>query len=1193
MAIFIVESPDPQMQRAAGGTASLLAESVAYNRLCRELRRYVEGEITGRSFLIAGHRGAGKTTLVLKAVQDVLNSVAPGNIRPLLVALHGPDLLAPAAKPQTGDKAEDAATESNGKEKDKEQEKKANKNTEPEVTNDAEEVLKQITISMYRSLADEMYRAFRNRAKWLQVLGGPSDRDASELPMALRTELDRPAELAQLRELWKRVRGIPYGVLHTADWDGSDYHPRGARLFAERIGASFPSAQYFLDGSAETSEQGMLELVALSSASLAYQRVSGKLDKKESETSNVSAKQSAAVEVTTEIKNFLSPLFGILTGAGVCVGLTMTTNGSPYLAALAGLLAAVGTTVVLKYSKTRTREFARTTELTFLPDTKISSLDRTLPLLVERCRQAGLALVFVVDELDKVNDLSKRMGPLIQHLKHFVTERSFFCFLADRNYLEALRRNLINAPYGMEYTYFSNRLFVLYRPSDLHAYLKRMLQPRPASPLSSDDEVALALLPYVLLHRSRLHPFDLRRQLAMIQNEQGELLIVKAALASQLGYRFDVLIQVAVEWLLDGPELSERLSQDEEFTQLVYDTLYYPSRMWERGESELNTTKAALVEYLKERISDSLAGNSNNSNGANATTDTARPLNKMDEEFLAICLNQLVGYLLKPDLLKSEISSRNPKRFSATVLEAIPSAGPLAPGSRIQVYPWRYDKNGRPVRQPGVQTVLTPQLKTAMLDIQGMDQALQQLTGMQAGLSRLTSEFKLLSATPAYSAVQDAIARLTELSRMENPQAYPEMENHANIVWEYSLLLTQNAQMLSKALICAKAIAQFDDGSSGQTSLLAGLTALSQQLSLASATAQETKEQVDIATMKLQPAFPGGTLVFPTLESGNVEAWRKKTEEILMVFPTTDFLKAGELPAHAERLSQIWLKRFGHYFGSEQVQVELTMEDLICAVGRYELSVFLRVDLDELSLLDWSNILLMAASPEGKDKNPRRMPAWVVIPALAQVGFVEAAVQITQEVAKIQDTQKAAGPSAGSEVPELIQGIVADVTLPSDLKGWPELIERKYSTTEGGRPIVVILVTKGASVTRNWKTSKRYAVLMTTLTDQKKADDSVERLHGYLSDTMPVRAMVELNPDEPELIKKLSGSPAELGKQYEDIFENIPYNYLLSRAPSVSIPTGIPVVIAPQSLDEAMDKTVGLLPRKKNPPSPPTESKPR
>jgi ribosomal protein L12E/L44/L45/RPP1/RPP2 len=86
--------------------------------------------------LIAGHRGAGKTTLVLKAVQDVLNSVAPGNIRPLLVALHGPDLLAPlakkeapqAAKPQTGD-TEDAATKSNGKEKDEEQENKANENT--------------------------------------------------------------------------------------------------------------------------------------------------------------------------------------------------------------------------------------------------------------------------------------------------------------------------------------------------------------------------------------------------------------------------------------------------------------------------------------------------------------------------------------------------------------------------------------------------------------------------------------------------------------------------------------------------------------------------------------------------------------------------------------------------------------------------------------------------------------------------------------------------------------------------------------------------------------------------------------------------------------------------------------------------------------------------------------------------------
>jgi hypothetical protein len=72
---------------------------------------------------------------------------------------------------------------------------------------------------------------------------------------------------------------------------------------------------------------------------------------------------------------------------------------------------------------------------------------------------------------------------------------------------------------------------------------------------------------------------------------------------------------------------------------------------------------------------------------------------------------------------------------------------------------------------------------------------------------------------------------------------------------------------------------------------------------------------------------------------------------------------------------------------------------------------------------------------------------------------------------------------------------------------------------------VVILVTKGAPVARNWKTSKRYAVLMTTLTDQKKATDSVQQLDGYISDATPVRTMLEMNPDEPELIKKLSEAP--------------------------------------------------------------------
>src|SRR5262245_38821481 len=86
--------------------------SDAYDTFSRELQRYVSGEVKGRSFLVAGHRGAGKTSMVRQAVEDLNRRIidsafrsggVPSPItdrtvapqRPLLVKLHGPSLIEP------------------------------------------------------------------------------------------------------------------------------------------------------------------------------------------------------------------------------------------------------------------------------------------------------------------------------------------------------------------------------------------------------------------------------------------------------------------------------------------------------------------------------------------------------------------------------------------------------------------------------------------------------------------------------------------------------------------------------------------------------------------------------------------------------------------------------------------------------------------------------------------------------------------------------------------------------------------------------------------------------------------------------------------------------------------------------------------------------------------------------------------
>src|SRR5262245_44187171 len=95
MAIRITTPAEPLSLVSYRGEPALI-ESDGLRLLTYELRRYCAGEVNGRSFLISGHRGAGKTTLVNGAFMKVLADSQRNPremLRPLFVPLHGPNLL--------------------------------------------------------------------------------------------------------------------------------------------------------------------------------------------------------------------------------------------------------------------------------------------------------------------------------------------------------------------------------------------------------------------------------------------------------------------------------------------------------------------------------------------------------------------------------------------------------------------------------------------------------------------------------------------------------------------------------------------------------------------------------------------------------------------------------------------------------------------------------------------------------------------------------------------------------------------------------------------------------------------------------------------------------------------------------------------------------------------------------------------
>ena len=903
MAIKIAETREPftaasePVTPTSTTSQASLAESSAYRRLCSELTRYVKREINGRSFLVSGHRGAGKTTVVLKAIEDTLFTMRNVRSRPLMIPLHGPDLLlppevsdsaqTPAAKDAENAKAADPAKGADpargadgakdapsADDTDKNADKKTEASPKPTSTpangkpangkkaeaappasttaSDTEQFLRQVTIGIYRALADLFHDAYRRAAESKAKTGHPTWRDLPELAAQLRIELDGAPDMGLLREFWRRAGALEDGIIALAEYEKMPI-PAGVNI------GPLPSPR------AKAPNMGMLELVALSSASQADKVVSGKLETTNTNTQGVTDQQSLALQTVGQVKNLLNPLLGALAGGAVGFGLKSAVP--TMVAALAGTATGLGTALTLNYSSSRSRENTRSTEMMFLPDNSITSLDRVLPLLVERCRQAGIAPVFVVDELDKVSPtLAERMGPLVRHLKSLVTEKSFFCFLADRSYLERLRRDLVNTPYRTEYTYFSDRLFVLYRPRDLHKYLSSLLQQGPPSLIN--DLKDQGLLPYVVLHRSRMHPFDLRRQLGRMRNDQGNISLPE----SEWAYRFDILIQVAVEWLLDREQLRDRLSQDEDFTQLVYDTLYYPSRKWEQGSPELDVSRKAFFTYLNERMSPDLGQNKNKDNTDNQEEDEQKeqpekdcPLSVMDRDFLYARLRELLGFLVEPDGLLVAIRSTSPKRFPAEVLDAIPI--PVGPKFRLLDYRdktrdicvWRRDLFGRPVEKPGINVVkegMEPREKF----IQSMQAALSAV-GQNVTLDRLANEFSVLRSTPAWTSVQAALRRLKRLWTDERPEPYPDMDADSDTVWEYSRMLQSSGAALAEALIAGMILGQINgavEGSGPNTQeqkILLGLPILSGRLGLRRLSSEETAGQLLLAVGKLKTAL--------------------------------------------------------------------------------------------------------------------------------------------------------------------------------------------------------------------------------------------------------------------------------------------------------------------------------------------------
>lgn len=564
------------------------AKSRAFELLSRDLRRYVLEEVAGRSFLIAGHRGAGKTSTVVHAVRQlrrelITASVDPVGIptgrrgrlqRPMIVKLVGEAILAAPPRQKeveqaVGEQAKEDA-EAGGDGAGANGRDPADPGPAADGRDPVGNALVHITIALYRSLAAEVAEAFTFHC----LDGDERDRpDRLELAAQLALELDGTPEPAMLRAYWDRIGRLQGGILWPRDSD------RAISDSAIR-------------------DQGLKEVVAITTAAQAFQVCSGAV------TYEVGREQSDKTETKTEstvdVKELANRLGAL--GAGALAGSVVGVGSGAAEGVGIGLLVWLASGLALSWTSSRERKASRTLNYQFIQDRSVQTLDRDLPVVIDRIRQAGLAPVFVIDELDKLTEEKpgEKIAEIIHRLKHLVADYGFFCFLANRDYFDLIERKVADEPYPTEHTYFSERVLVLSRPEDLYDYLIGLLADVPEE---GPGALRAAVFALVVMFRSKLNFSDVAREVATLTGSNDELICTDEELQSAGRYRLAATIQIAIDRVLSADEVKERMELDSGFAQLAIDALYYIARAWESDAEEcVDIRPRALRDDLLKRM---------------------------------------------------------------------------------------------------------------------------------------------------------------------------------------------------------------------------------------------------------------------------------------------------------------------------------------------------------------------------------------------------------------------------------------------------------------------------------------------------------------------------------------------------------------------------------------------------------------
>jgi hypothetical protein len=949
-----IEGPPPWIGEWDFPARARFIRSRTYDTFTRELGRYVSGEVTGRSFLIAGHRGAGKTSLVRQAVEDLNYRIiydayqaAIGDARspsiprtfdlqrPLLVKLHGPSLIEPEKQGAEG-------------------------------TNARPDPLAHVMIALYRALAAEFSRSFANHARDRIYQAQESGRaradvaDYLELAGQFTLELDNFPTPAMLRDYYRRIDRIGAGVL----WP-----------FA--IGKTLQQSSL--------NERGIREIIALVTASQAFAVCAGEISKELKDKNTKQRKASIETKGEATLKDVVNKLAGIVLGLGV--GAMTYSAGVPTAAALA-VATGILSTLTLSWTSKRSAKSEKTLDYSLVLKPDKQSLERDLPLVIDRVREAGLAPVFVLDELDKVENAATAVADLIKRLKHLTTDFGCFCFLTDRAYYETIVRKVETEAFPIEHTFFSHLLFILPHPDKLLDFLHDLAQIDPATSVaSSENQAARSIFGLFVLHRSKLNMVEVLREIATLCNVDGTLKLSETDLR-RLEYVFAAIIQLAIGLIFKADAMRQRVAADPTFMQSAVDALYILSRAWESKEATVKLDRDAIVRCLLKRRG-SKDVDPDPAKAERMLLETG--MGRIDLDIIDRQVGRLAELLCSSASLKQELV-RTGQGDSAAL---IPATDLIKPTGQPREFEFLYDMYGEEVAASSVlkaapSTALPPEMAARIQASLAFFDAFQAaLRSVGIGIPQLIA-FRILPVTLNANELEEASTRLEgaivggqydrlveDLTRIDTLIAYVDKTGgRLAELLGLSLQVAADARPAPLAPLDIARAVQF-------VVRYLDLQAFLQQ------------QGPGLANVVGRPVLPEGPT--PAGNQQSVKQWETYLEERRVEFLATT---PADKNAMAESAWTEWRGRVLRYLVSGLSVVDpMSYADLVCAAANLPPGSLFRRDLSAMNSADWTELCLSGFPLETSSNR-----AWTFVAGLCALGFGDRLVRAAADLLPQTDT---------------------------------------------------------------------------------------------------------------------------------------------------------------------------------------------